>query len=330
MRQAQGLLALSGTPITNRPSEFYTVLSTMLPGAFGNWWSFVHKYSNAYQGDFGLITAGASNIDRSDDGITIPLNSVLRDVMLRRSSVDPIIAEHLPDLIEFSLVVELNDQERKLYDACYNEWFTRLDAYRDVGDGSTPPGFILNMMTDLRKTAGVVKARSAIEYAKQHMDSLGTPLVIFAHHKEVIHTIVHGLSGATSITGDTSHKIRDDIMEAFQAEEIPVLVASTGTMREGINLTASDTVVFVEREWTPAIEQQAPARVRRISQDAPICNRVNLTAENTIDEHLNQLLAEKADVVGRSLDGDLEKRAENLIVKELLAMLEKEGAALHA
>tara|TARA_R100000008_G_scaffold10615_1_gene5325 strand:+ start:1510 stop:3417 length:1908 start_codon:yes stop_codon:yes gene_type:complete len=330
MKGADGLIALSGTPITNRPSEFYTVLSTMLPSAFGNWWSFVHKYSNAYQGDYGLVVSGASNIDRSDDGTTIPLNSVLRDIMLRRSSVDPIIAEHLPELIESNLVVELNKQEQKQYDACYNEWFTQLDMHRDIGNGSTPQGFILNMMTDLRKTAGIIKARSAAEYAKQHMDSLGTPLVIFAHHKEVIHAIADALPSALPITGDTPHSHRDGFIEAFQAGDISVLVASTGTMREGINLTASDTVVFAEREWTPAIEQQATARVRRISQDAPICNRINLTAENTIDEHLNQLLAHKADVVARSLDGDLEKRAENLIVKELLNMLEKEGAALHA
>ena len=80
----QGIIALSGTPITNRPIEFFTSLNMMLPGTFPNYFTYAKRYCNARKTDFGWNFNGSSNIETSSDGVTTPLNHILRDFMLRR------------------------------------------------------------------------------------------------------------------------------------------------------------------------------------------------------------------------------------------------------
>ena len=93
-------------------------------------------------------------------------------------------------------------------------------------------------------------------------------------------------------------------------------------MREGVNLDHANTTLFVEREWVPAWEQQAAARVRRMTQEESTCHKVVLSAKDTIDSMFDQVVAEKADLVQRVLDGESGK-TRDAIGKALLQKLKK-------
>ena len=132
------------------------------------------------------------------------------------------------------------------------------------------------------------------------------PVIIFAHHKDVVDSIIEELKGGLSIgriTGDVSAEKRQQRVEAFQAGKIDVMVCSTVAAKEGLTLTAADTVVFVEREWTPAWEEQAEDRVNRIGQDAETVHAVYLSVAGTIDEKFNSVVEEKRAVIQSILDG---------------------------
>ena len=83
-------------------------------------------------------------------------------------------------------------------------------------------------------------------------------------------------------------------------------------MREGVNLDYANTTLFVEREWVPAWEQQAAARVRRMTQEESTCHKVVLSANDTIDTMFDQVVAEKADLVQRALDGETGKTRDEI------------------
>ena len=319
----QGIIALSGTPITNRPSEFFTSLNMMMPATFSNYFTFAKKYCNAKKNAFGWDFSGASNIDTSRDGITTPLNHILRDFMLRRSMDDPRIAGEMPSLVETIVAFDLPEEAKKAYKVEYNSWMQEW-VKQQADFGSTDAGFTLNMMTELRHIAGRLKVEQAVKWATTYFENNGKPLVIFAHHKDVIDSLYTKLRqdfpSTRFINGETSESDREENILHFQQGSIDFLICSTIAMREGVNLDHANTTLFVEREWVPAWEQQAAARVRRMTQEESTCHKVVLSANDTIDSMFDQVVAEKADLVDRILDGETGKTRE-AIGKALLEKL---------
>ena len=319
----QGIVALSGTPITNRPIEFFPSLNMMLPATFPNYFTFAKKYCNARHNGFGWDYSGSSNIETSRDGITTPLNHILRDFMLRRSMDDPRIADEMPDLIETIIPLELASEAIKQYKLEYNSWMQEW-VKQQADWGSTDAGFALNMMTQLRHIAGRLKVDAAVKWATTYFEDSGKPLVIFAHHKDVIETIYNRLRekfpSTRFINGESSETDRQQNILHFQQGSVDFLICSTNAMREGVNLDHANTTLFVEREWVPAWEQQAAARVRRMTQEESTCHKVVLSANDTIDVMFDQVVAEKADLVQRILDGETGK-TRDAIGKALLKKL---------
>jgi SWI/SNF-related matrix-associated actin-dependent regulator 1 of chromatin subfamily A len=323
-----GLIFMSGTPVLNRPNEFFSTLNMMLPTVFKNWWTYAKRYCAAYQDYYGWKTDGASNIDKSDDGVTPPLAGLLKDIMLRRMMDDPRLADTMPSLIQTIHVVELQDGERNKYDNEFNQWMTQWDSYRDMGSGSMPPGWTLNMLTELRHYIGRLKVRAAADWAIEYRTQGDKPLVIFAHHKDVLWEVTDILDNVTVdwraelIDGSTSLKKRQEYIDAFQAGDIDFLVCSTIAMKEGVNLERADTTLFIEREWVPAYESQAAARVRRLTQESQTCHQVILSASDSVDEHFDRVISSKSELVKRMVDNSGDSDVSSEMVSALLEQLE--------
>ena len=312
----KGMIAMSGTPILNRPSEIYTVLNMLKPATFTNYYLFGKKYCGAIHNGYGWDFNGASNIETSDDGVTPPLNHLLKDIMLRRTMDDPRLSDQMPDLLQTIVEVDIS---RTQYDIVYNTLMDELEHYRTTGSGSIPPGLLLNILTDLRHAAGKAKIETAGKWMVDYWATTGKPLVVFAHHKDVVDGLLMEvtLQGQSAIiTGSTPDGKRQKLITAFQEGKLPFLICSTLAMKEGVNLDAADTTLFVEREWVPAHERQAASRVRRITQESDVCHQVILSAANTVDTHFDKVVREKEAVVKAALDGS---ESDKMIVAQAVA-----------
>jgi SWI/SNF-related matrix-associated actin-dependent regulator 1 of chromatin subfamily A len=306
----KGIIGMSGTPILNRPEEAFTILNILKPTSFPDYFLFGKKYCAAIHNGYGWDFGGASNIEASDDGVTVPLNHLLKDVMLRRTMDDPRLSSQMPDLLETVLEVEV---DRMVYDETYNTCMDQLEFYRTTGSGSIPPGLLLNILTELRHAAGLAKTKVAENWMLDYYEQTGKPLVVFAHHKDVIERLADAswydvAKNAETITGSTPDKDRQRIIADFQEGKIQFLICSTLAMKEGVNLDTADTTLFVERQWVPAHEKQAAARVRRLTQESSVCHKVVLSAKDTVDTHFDKVVSEKAAIVKAALDGTEEDK----------------------
>jgi len=294
--RSESVLCLSGTAITNRPSEYFTTLNLLRKAQFSSWLSYVRRYCSAYNDGFGWKTGGASNIEE--------LHAISRDFAIRRLKKE-VMAE-LPDKIRQSIPVIPTKVELKEYRQRQRDWGDDYSQIRDSGR-SLPAGYVLNMLTDLRHNCGIMKVGPVSEWVIDYKRNNERPIVVFAHHKNVVAPLVSILKleklRVDTITGGVKSEKRSEIVDRFQAGEIDVLVCSTLAAKEGLTLTAADTVVFVEREWVPGWEEQAEDRVNRIGQDAQTVHALYFTVEGTIDERFHQLIEQKRAVVKAVLDG---------------------------
>lgn len=185
---------------------------------------------------------------------------------------------------------------------------------------------MLNMLSDLRHKCGTIKVPYACDWIREYNASTGKPMIVFAHHKDVIKGIHLALEDdykVASITGETPAKMRQVIVNSFQEGEIEILLCNTIAAKEGLTLTKADTALFIEREWVPSDEEQAEARIHRIGQDSDSVHSVYLSCMNTIDEHFDRVVEQKRQVVKAVLDGgDVEERKS--LVKELVKKMRAE------
>jgi SNF2 family DNA or RNA helicase len=102
--------------------------------------------------------------------------------------------------------------------------------------------------------------------------------------------------------GGTTKKQRDAMVAQFQEASEPVLfLLSLKAGGTGLNLTAANHVIHVDRWWNPAVEDQATDRAFRIGQRRDVQVRKFVcvgTLEEKIDAMIEQKKALAEQVVG--------------------------------
>jgi SWI/SNF-related matrix-associated actin-dependent regulator 1 of chromatin subfamily A len=305
-QECESILALSGTAITNRPVELFNTLNMVRPAEYSNFFKYAMQYCGAENNGWGWDFTGATNIDE--------LHSKLRDVMIRRLKKE-VLAE-LPDKIRQFVPVQPTASELSHYKREAARWLREYAQHKS--SGSMPAGFVLNMLTSLRHECGLLKVSAALDWVADYRDITDNkPVIIFTHHKDVNEALMQGLSDDKrfagtrwgKITGGVNAKKRQELVEQFQSGALDGLVCSTIAAKEGLTLTAADTVVFIEREWVSGWEEQAEDRVNRIGQDSDTVWATYLSVAGTIDERFDRIVEQKREVVSAILDGgDMEER----------------------
>jgi SNF2 family DNA or RNA helicase len=127
--------------------------------------------------------------------------------------------------------------------------------------------------------------------------------------------------------GGTGKGARDRMVERFQNRDGPrVLVLSLKAGGTGLNLTAANHVVHVDRWWNPATEAQATDRAFRIGQTRDVQVHT-LVCLGTIEERIDAMIAEKRTLAEMAVGSD-EGWLANLSTSDLyrLVALSQEGA----
>jgi superfamily II DNA or RNA helicase len=121
-------------------------------------------------------------------------------------------------------------------------------------------------------------------------------VVVFAHHKDVVHELMDKLKAhkSVAVVGDTPSKQRDKNIADFQAGKTKVIVGNISAMSEGVDLSAADTIVFVEATWHTSALEQASSRVENINKNGIQPMIYLLTIRASLDHNvLAKVLAKK-------------------------------------
>ncbi len=109
--------------------------------------------------------------------------------------------------------------------------------------------------------------------------------------------------GAVAIHGQTPHDDRDAAMEAFRADpDTRLFLATIQVGGLGLNLQAGSVVIFYDRWWVPAVNEQAEDRCHRSGQEQHVTVYALLT-EHSIDEQVEETLEQKEAIAGQLIDG---------------------------
>ncbi len=305
------VLCLTGTPVTNRPSEYASQLDILgRLKEFGGLWGFYRRYCNAYQDSFGQWNiSGHSHLDE--------LNDKLRGVCYIRRTKDQVLSE-LPPVIHSPVVVEGSAAAMKEYKKAEADIVKYLvdrakEIARELGEPVGSAAVIARIKAEsnehlvrlsvLRRISARAKMPIVEEWVQQRIDD-GKKVVIAAHHRDIVDELARKF-GNLRIQGGMSVEEVEEQKRKFQTlpvSEAPVIVLSIQAAKTGHTLTSAQDVLFVELPWTPADVDQTYSRCHRLGQKGSVVATYMLT-DGTIDEEIYSLIERKRSVVNVATDG---------------------------
>ena len=315
--RSRRFLALSGTPILNRPVEIWTVVHYLAPHEFPNFYQFAKRFCGGEPGFGGSIdTSGASNLDELQ-------TKLRRSCMVRRLKKD--VLKELPAKVRQVIELPPSDQIRRILDRERQQWQLRedsiraLETRRDRARVSGDEDDYKNATRELREAATVAftemsavrreiavqKIPFVVQSLKSLLESTDEKIVVMAHHHEMVDALCSQLAqyGVVKIDGRMTDKAaRQRAVEDFQKNpRIRLFVGSIKAAGVGITLTASRTVVFAELDWVPGNMDQCEDRCHRIGQEDTVLVQY-LVLEGSIDALMAKRLVEKKDVINAALN----------------------------
>lgn len=282
------VLALTGTPVMNRPPELISQLRIL-----------------GRLTDFGSGAQFGRRFRGADAHVRLHWHLRSR-CFVRRLKAD--VLPQLPAKTRTVVPVELdNEPEYRLAEHDVIAWLRSRPL--DLGELDAKVAAALRAerlvrLNALKKLAARGKLHAALAWIHDFCSS-GERLVVFARHREIQRAVLERFPSALHILGEDTHAARDASLHAFQSADDSgnqLIVCSIEVAGQGLTLTQASNVAFLELDWTPAKHDQAEDRCHRIGQQDAV-NAWYLLAAGTIDETMATLLERKRAIIGAVTDG---------------------------
>ncbi|OJF12100.1 DEAD/DEAH box helicase [Couchioplanes caeruleus] len=331
-RQAQAVraipartrLALTGTPVENHLAELWSIMEFANPGLLGP----VKRFRKRFQEPIEV---------RGDADATVALKRATGPFVLRRLKTDKSIISDLPEKNEMKVWCTLTAEQATLYQAVVEDMMAVIEG----SEGIQRRGNVIAAMTKLKqvcnhpahllKDGSRLPGRSGklarLEELTEEIVDEGDKALIFTQYAEFGAMLQPYLAAHVDrpvlwLHGGLSKGKRDELVERFQADAEPMLfLLSLKAAGTGLNLTAANHVIHVDRWWNPAVEDQATDRAFRIGQSRNVQVRKFIctgTLEEKIDAMIERKKALASTVVGAGEDWVTDLSTDQL--RELFAL----------
>lgn len=292
---AEHRVALTGTPVENRLAELWSIMDFLNPGLLGS--------SERFRSRFAIPIERHGQTEPAEQ-----LRAATRPYILRRVKTDPTIIDDLPEKIEIKQYCQLTVEQASLYQAVVAEMMAKIES----SDGIERRGNVLAAMTKLKQVcnhpAQLLHDRSPVgrrsgkvirfEEILEEILAEGDRVLCFTQFTGFGELLVPHLAArfgrdVAYLHGGTPKKRRDEMVARFQAGEGPeVFVLSLKAGGTGLNLTAANHVVHLDRWWNPAVENQATDRAFRIGQQRNVAVH-KFICTGTLEEKIDAMIADK-------------------------------------
>ena len=240
-----------------------------------------------------------------DERAASRLRKMIRPYILRRVKSE--VLRELPDKIEKVMYSQMEEKQKKLYDANLQRLLASLND-------QTPEEFrtgklqILAELTRLRQICcdpsmvyenydgGSAKLETCMELIRSGA-AAGNQMLLFSQFTTALDRIGERLRQEGipyyMLTGSTSKEMRARLTADFNQDKTPVFLISLKAGGTGLNLTAATMVIHFDPWWNMAAQNQATDRAHRIGQKN-VVTVYKLLTKDTLEEKIQKLQERKA------------------------------------
>jgi uncharacterized Zn finger protein/superfamily II DNA or RNA helicase len=294
-------IAMSGTPVENRLTEFWSIMDYANKGYLGT----VNVFKDEYADPVQLF---------NDERVTAKFRKITAPFMMRRMKSDKTIISDLPDKISQNQFALLTKRQAALYEQTMQAAMKEIESC-EGSDNQTlfkRRGLVLQMILALKQICNHptqflkngqfdASLSGKTELLFELLDSIvqsGEKVLIFTQFKEMgdlLERFIEERFGEKPLFyhGGCSVKQREEMVDRFQHNRADKLfLLSLKAAGTGLNLTAASHVVHYDLWWNPAVENQATDRAYRIGQKKNVMVH-RLICKNTFEERIDEMIQRK-------------------------------------
>lgn len=313
-RKIPHLIALSGTPLTNKPAELWPILNMLKPKLFPSFFEFCLEYAQPKRTYWGWDFSGAKNLDQ--------LHALLKkEVMIRRRKED--VLKELPAKTRILLPVDLPPAGKKEYDKAANDFMRWLVATKPGKKKLRMTG--LSKMTALTMLAARLKLPLVETWIEDFLEETDEKLIVFGIHHCVLEPLHEKFKRVSVLVdGNVTGKKKQQYTERFQTrKDCRIFFGNIQAAGSGWNGQVASNVLFAEIGWTPGEMNQCEDRIHRIGQTkGAMC--YYMVAKGTIEHKLCQIVQAKSEILDQTLDGKVRDDSID-IYSQLIQNFKKKG-----
>lgn len=296
--RARCCIAISGTPVENRLSEYWSIMDFANRGYLGSLKRFDGDYAQPIQ-------------TRRDTQALERFRRVSAPFLLRRLKSDKSIISDLPDKIEQDQYCSLTPEQTALYESVVQQGLASISG---VGEeqGFKRQGLVLQLILALKQVCnhpaqylkqGPQQAALSgkAERLMELLDAVhaaGEKALVFTQFRQMGELLADWLAQRHGhrppfLHGGVARAQRDALVERFQGDRTErVFLLSLKAGGTGLNLTAATHVIHFDLWWNPAVEAQATDRAYRIGQQRNVQVHRFITRA-TFEERINDMMRSK-------------------------------------
>ncbi|MBW9148967.1 SNF2 helicase associated domain-containing protein [Clostridium sp. CM028] len=299
---AKTRFALSGTPIENSLMDLWSIFDFIMPGYLYDQKRFSVRYHKKL---------------KESPEVLEDLNRLIKPFILRRRKKD--VLKELPDKIEKTLLVNLEQEQKKVYKTYANHAMELIEKKVKNDEFKNSKIEILSYITKLRQicldptvlmndySGGSAKIEALVEQLHKSIDE-GHRVIVFSQFTSVLKNIqkrliVEAIS-FSYLDGAVPSEKRMNLVKDFNDGENSVFLISLKAGGTGLNLTSADVVIHFDPWWNPAVEEQATDRAHRIGQKN-VVSVIKIIAKGTIEEKILSLQEEKKKLISELMGDEL-------------------------
>lgn len=307
VRKAKYIWLLSGTPMLNHAGEIWSWLYTLFPKTITlegedkplTYERYTDRYCLKKETRWGTQIYGSKNLPELRERIapimlrrTVEMTKNLPSAHLELISIARKEITHPEDLRNLAMI----DQIKGL--KLLKEITEQIEEGRDVDLATLEEN--ADHMAYLRQLTAIAKAKPVAGILMHELyNAFNKKVVVFGVHRAPMYLLLRYLRAynipSMVILGGMTDKKKNNFLNMFINNPLyKVLIGQIDTLGTGIDglQHATNEVVFLESSWTPSVNLQAIARVRRLGQRFPVRVRF-IGLEDSIDDIVMRIVHRK-------------------------------------
>jgi len=335
-------VAISGTPVINRPSELISQLEIIdRLNDVGGYYRFTNFYCGATEKSYRFFNThtkkyeikkykdinGAKNLKNLNE-------KLLKTCMIRRRKEE--VLKFLAPKQRIILPVEItNRYEYDHAESDFVDWICSIiredEEYRAsiahlsiseidklIEERVQSVGYkarenkTLMQIVYLRQLAMCGKMEAVKEFIEDYQEN-ETKLLVFSYHQDMQQFVQKSFPKALHIFAKDSKKDREDSVNKFQSNPKDWLMNLSLASCENLTLTAASSMLCAELHYSPSLLIQAEDRAYGRANDPHSIDAHYILGVNTIDERMWYILQEKMKIAALIVDGKVEDVPTNYV-----------------